>query len=184
MRRLLFGALIILSISLSAQDSVNTDYIVRDRVLIRYNGRAQNVVIPPRLGINRIGERAFAGTIVQSVVIPMGVAYIDERAFMGCSSLKSVSLPNTMIRIGYRAFFNCFLLERINIPRSLHTIEEGAFYNCRSLKVIDLPDTLRSLGSRAFSGCIGLEQISVSRRTQLGQHPFMGVRREAISYKD
>ena len=184
MRRLLFGALIILSISLSAQDSVNADYIVRDRVLVSYRGRAQNVVIPPRLGINRIGERAFAGTPIQSVVIPMGVAFIDERAFMGCSFLKAVTLPNTIIRIGYRAFFNCFMLERINIPRSLHTIEDGAFYNCRSLVEVDLPDTLRSLGSRAFSGCIGLEQLSVSRRTQLGQHPFMGVRREAIIFKD
>ncbi|MDR2702414.1 MAG: leucine-rich repeat domain-containing protein [Spirochaetaceae bacterium] len=174
MRKVLIIALFLCPFLLFAQD-YQADYVVKDKVLVKYRGVSRNVVIPPKLGINRIGVRAFANTPVQSVVIPMGVGFIDERAFMGCSFLKDVTLPNTLANLGRRAFFNCSMLENINIPRSLLVIEDGAFFNCRSLKEIDIPDTLKSLGSRAFSGCLGLEKVSLSRRTKLGEHPFMGV---------
>ena len=183
MRSVFLYVLIFGVFSLPAQNDRNADFVVRNRILVKYQGRSRDVVIPPALGIDRIGERAFAGASINSVVIPVGVGYIDERAFMGCSFLKTVRLPNTLIRLGRRAFFNCSLLENINIPRSLVVIEDGAFYNCRSLKEIDLPDTLQSLGARAFSGCIGMENLSISRRTRLGQHPFMGVKCE-ITYRD
>ena len=159
------------------------DFVVKDRVLVRYRGTSRNVVIPPKLGIDRIGVRAFAGSPINSVVIPMGVGYIDERAFMGCSFLKTVRLPNTLINLGRRVFFNCYSLENINIPRSLVSIEDGAFYNCSMLKEIHIPDTLRSLGSRVFTGCISMEKLSISRRTKLGTAPFLGVPCE-ITYKD
>jgi hypothetical protein len=142
----------------AAQDAA--DFLVKDRVLLNYRGMERDVVIPPRLGIDRIGARAFAGKYISSVTIPMGVGHIDERAFMGCSFLKTVTLPNTLMVLGRRAFFNC-----------------------RGLKKIDLPDTLKSLGSRAFSGCTGLEELSLSRRTKLGDRPFMGIRCE-ITWKD
>ena len=182
MRRLFFCVLIFCGFFIASQSS-EAGFVVKDRMLVKYRGVDRDVVIPPKLGINRIGERAFAGTQINSVVIPMGVGYIDERAFMGCSFLKSIVLPNTLISLGRRVFFNCFLLENINIPRSLVSIEDGAFYNCRSLKEVDIPDTLKSLGSRAFSGCIGMERLILSRRTRLGEHPFMGVPCE-ITYKD
>ena len=182
MRRVFFCALIFSGFLLHAQVT-EADFVVKDQVLVKYRGIAREVVIPPKLGVNRIGERAFAGTSITSVVIPMGVGYIDERAFMGCSFLKKVTLPNTLISLGRRAFFNCYMLEIINIPRSLVTIEDGVFYNCRSLKVMDIPDTLKRLGSRAFSGCLGMEKLSISKRTKLGDHPFMGVPCEII-YKD
>jgi hypothetical protein len=180
MQRFFFCVLIFSGIFLSAQES---DFVVKGQVLVKYRGESHDVVIPPKLGINRIGERAFADSSISSVVIPMGVGYIDERAFMNCSFLKSVALPNTLIRLGRRAFFNCYMLENINMPRSLVAIEDGVFYNCHSLKEIDIPDTLKSLGSRAFSGCTGIQKLSVSKRTKLGEHPFMGVPCD-ITYKE
>ena len=182
MKKLFFYMLILCNSFLWAQVT-EADFVVNNRMLVKYRGTARDVIIPPTLGIHRIGERAFAGAFINSVVIPMGVGYIDERAFMGCSFLKSVTLPNTLITLGRRAFFNCHMLEAINIPRSLVTIEDGVFYNCRSLREMDIPDTLKKLGSRAFSGCLGMEKLSVSRRTELGQHAFMGVPCD-ITYRD
>jgi hypothetical protein len=159
------------------------DFIVKDRVLVKYRGAAQLVAIPSNLGVDRIGERAFAGTPLVSVKIPPGIAFIDERAFAGCSFLTEVSLPNTLTVIGRRAFFNCVMLEKINLPRSLISIGDGAFFNCRSLRELDIPDTLRTIGGRAFSGCLGLEKFSLSRRTKLGEHALMGLRCP-VDYKD
>ena len=174
MRRFFFCILIFCCCYLSAQVT-EADFVVRDKVLVRYRGMSRDVVIPPRLGINRIGERAFAGSAITSVVIPMGVGHIDDQAFMNCSFLRRVTLPNTVIVLGRRAFFNCTLLENINIPRSLITIGEGAFYNCRSLRIVNIPDTVRNLGTRAFAGCTGIQSLSISRRTTLGNNPFMGI---------
>jgi hypothetical protein len=159
------------------------DFVVNNKVLVKYRGTDRIVVIPNDLGINKIGAKAFSGTAIYSVVIPMGVAAIDDQAFMNCSFLKTVRLPNTLVTLGRRAFFNCYLLETINIPRSLLVIEDGVFYNCRNLKEINIPDTLKKLGSRAFSGCLGLEKLTISRRTKLGEHPFMGVSCE-ITFTD
>jgi len=174
--------LILLPVLLAAQVN-QEEFVVKDRVLVKYQGVARDVIIPPKLGINRIGAKAFAEKPITSIVIPMGVAAIDEQAFRGCSYLKTVRLPNTLATVGRRTFFNCYLLENINIPISLLVIEEGAFFNCRGLKEIVIPDTVKSLGSRAFSGCLSLEKLSVSRRTKLGASPFMGVRCE-ITYRD
>jgi len=174
--------LILLPFLLAAQNNQD-DFVVKNRVLVKYRGVARDVIIPPKLGINRIGAKAFAQTPITSIVIPMGVGAIDEQAFRGCSFLKDVTFPNTLATLGRRAFFNCYLLENINIPISLLVIEDGAFFNCRGLKEIVIPDTVKSLGSRAFSGCLGLEKLSVSRRTKLGSSPFMGVPCE-ITYRD
>jgi hypothetical protein len=160
------------------------DFKVRDRVLVKYLGRDNVVVIPESLGINRIGERAFAGNTLASVKIPVGVDAIEARAFAGCSFLREVFLPNTISVIGYRAFFNCVVLETINVPYSLRVIEGGAFFNCRSLREMDMPSTLRSIGSRAFAGCTGFQSLKLSRRTQAGEHAFMGIPAGTISYKD
>jgi len=182
MQRFFVFLLILLPVLLAAQVTQD-DFVVKNKVLVKYRGAANDVIIPPKLGINRIGAKAFAQKPITSVVIPMGVGAIDEQAFSGCSFLKTVTLPNTLAALGRRAFFNCFLLENINIPISLLVIEEGAFFNCRGLKEIAIPDTVKSLGSRAFSGCLGLEKLSVSRRTKMGASPFMGVSCE-ITYRD
>jgi hypothetical protein len=163
---------------------VSSDFEVKDRVLIRYHGRDEEVAIPESLGINRIGEKAFAGNALRSVKIPVGVNAVESRAFAGCVFLTAVSLPNTVTRIGYRAFFGCSFLENISIPRSLREIGGGAFLNCRSLPALELPSALRSVGPRAFSGCTGLQNLSLSRRTRIGEHAFMGVPPGAVHYRD
>jgi hypothetical protein len=181
----LWGLLVSLCILplLPARENAPDDFIVRGRVLVTYRGLERDVVIPPKLGIDRIGKRAFAGAPVQSVTVPVGVAAVEEGAFAGCSFLRSVSLPNTLMVLGRRAFFNCFLLENVNIPISLQIIEAGAFFNCRSLGRLEIPGSVKSIGARAFSGCLGLTSLSLSRRTRLGEHPFMGVRCD-ITYRN
>ena len=162
----------------------SSDFEVRGRVLVKYLGEDLEVVIPESLGINRIGERAFAGSMINSVKIPTGVNAVESHAFADCVFLSLFFLPNTLTVIGYRAFFNCDLLKTINIPRSLRVIKGGAFFNCGNIRKMELPQSLKSIGPRAFSGCAGFETLSVSRRTRLGEHAFMGVPPSSIQYRD
>ncbi len=75
------------------------------------------------------------------VVIPSNVKYISD-AFVGCSSLTSITIPDSVTIIGGYAFCNCDSLINVTIPDSVTTIGEGAFQGCTSLISITIPDSV------------------------------------------
>ena len=87
------------------------------------------------------------------------VKVITYRAFVGRTSLTSVTLPNSIESIGSGAFKNCSSLESINIPDSITKIYKETFSYCKSLKSIILSDNLTSIGEWAFYGCESLKSI-------------------------
>lgn len=62
-----------------------------------------------------------------SYVVPDGVQYIEDQAFYNCGTLQSITLPEGLIDIGYRAFCNCSLSNYdLVIPKSVTGIGYGA----------------------------------------------------------
>lgn len=77
------------------------------------------------------------------VVIPETVTYngstytvtrIGDRAFIGCSELTSVTIPETVTTIDTNAFYNCSGLTSITLPESISVINNQAFFGCSSLR--------------------------------------------------
>lgn len=64
------------------------------------------------------------------------VRYIGSEAFYGCVNLTSVTLPNTIVNIGFHSFADCHLLEVIDIPASIQQINSNAFSYCYELDYI------------------------------------------------
>ena len=62
-----------------------------------------------------------------------GTRIICDCAFLMCSSLTSIAIPDGMTSIGNRAFFFCSSLSNIVIPDSVASIGEEAFVNCHNL---------------------------------------------------
>ena len=57
--------------------------------------------------VTSIGDSAFKGcTSLKSITIPEGVTSIGGSAFEGCTSLKSITIPDSVTHIGNYAFFN------------------------------------------------------------------------------
>ena len=77
--------------------------------------------------VTKIGDSAFMFcTSLTSVTIPDGVTSIDVAAFLGCTSLTSVTIPDSVTSIKSKAFFNCASLKSVTIPASVTNIGDYA----------------------------------------------------------
>ena len=102
-----------------------------------YEGTPTAVVIPDTydgLPVTSIGDYAFAYcTSLASVTIPDSVTSIGWGAFAYCTSLSTVAIGNGVTSIGDYAFAYCTSLASVTIPESVTSIGSYAFYNCTSL---------------------------------------------------
>ena len=90
-----------------------------------------------------------------------GYTHIGYSAFIGCSHLTSIDIPNSVTSIGYGAFAGCSHLVSINIPNSVTNIEGSVFEDCTSLASITIPNSVTSIGSCAFAWCSSLTTIAI-----------------------
>ena len=107
--------------------------------------------------ISTICTNAFVGcTSLTTIAIPDSVTSIGWCAFRGCTSLTTIAIPDSVAAIHYRAFRGCTSLTTVAIPNSVTAIGEGAFKDCTSLTTIAIPDSVTTIGYRAFAGCRSL----------------------------
>ncbi|MBR6387765.1 MAG: leucine-rich repeat protein [Thermoguttaceae bacterium] len=92
----------------------------------------------------------------EEYAIPSGVICIEDAAFVGCSSLKSVEIPASVTTIGENAFLRCPSLKSLIIPDSVKHIGKKAFWGCLSLESIEIPSSVTNIGDKAFEHCSSL----------------------------
>lgn len=79
------------------------------------------------------------------------VAAIGYCAFWNATKLKSVVIPNSVVKIGSYAFYDCRGLGSVTIGNSVTDIEGRTFYNC-PLTSLTLGESVATIGKEAFSG--------------------------------
>ena len=121
-----------------------------------YEGR---VVFDSKLW--KIGDRAFSGEYITSIVIPESVTSIGDEAFYNCGYLSSIELPKSVSSIGERAFLYCSSLTEITIPSGVTRIEQYTFSECSQLEKIDIPATVAEIGDSAFYNCAALKSLNI-----------------------
>ena len=86
---------------------------------------------------------------------------IGRNAFEGCSSLTSVTIPNSVTDIGYKAFSDCDSLTSVSISGNAVYIGECAFRDCDKLTEVSLTGDTKSIGKFAFKDCRNLTSVTV-----------------------
>ena len=139
--------------------NLGTHYSDDMKILIKWNECVAHCAVPE--GVTTIADRAFAGTEIESIIIPNSVTHIGKEAFDFCPNLKSVVLPDTLTTIEEGVFSQCFALKSIRIPSSVRTIKDGVFYSA-GIESIDIPDSVTYMGSGVFEGCDELQSVRLS----------------------
>ncbi len=88
------------------------EYSIQDSeiTITAYTGRSTDITIPSNIDgmpVTKIGQSAFESKFVESIIISSGVKTIDWFAFHGCTSLKSITVPSSVLSVEYGAFDYC-----------------------------------------------------------------------------
>lgn len=121
-----------------------------------------------------IGNYAFPySSTLKSITLPNSITSIGDEAFIGCSSLKSITLPNGITNIGSGTFTFCSSLTSIILPNSITSIGDEAFDYCSALTSITLPSKITSIGNESFRNCRALISITLPNSiTQINRETF------------
>jgi len=97
------------------------------------------------------GKSTFAQiTTLKKVTLGDSIKEIPQMAFLECKGLQTVSIPSGLTKIGTQAFFGCSSLQDVTLPESLTEIGYQAFRDCDALTSITFPDSLEKVGEQVF----------------------------------
>ena len=118
-------------------------------------------------GGESIGPKAFYRcTSLTSITIPDSVTHIGDDAFSGCENLQ-YNIEGDLKYLGnednpyiYLAGTTSTDITTATINNNCRFIGEEAFRNCSSLTNIELPNSVTSIGASAFRSCSSLTSVN------------------------
>ena len=141
-----------------------TFYGGSEPVLIGYEGLAETVVLPEKYEGKNYSVAAYAfyknGTL-KNVTVPKGVTKIGPAAFESCTVLEQVKIDAEITELSNKTFYGCENLTVVNLADGLKTVGVSAFEECSRLTSVGLPEGLTEIRERAFYGCKSLENIEL-----------------------
>ena len=154
--------------------SDNTAEVTNERSFYGNYAGLTSVTIPATICYNdtiykvtSIGNGSFNScSSLQSITLPNSVTIIGDEAFFDCSELTSITFGDSVTSIGESAFHRCYALTSITIPDCLTEIGNQTFFLCKSLTSVVIPNSVTSIGRAAFHDCSSLTSVSIGKRVK------------------
>ena len=108
---------------------------------------------------------------------------LRDSLFGYCSLLQIVDAPY-ITSIGFSVFNSCTSLKNVSMPNTLTSIGNNAFLGCTSLKNITIPASITSIGNNAFFGCTSMQEYHFLGTTPptLGVDVFYNIPANCVIY--
>lgn len=126
-----------------------------------------------RYPVTSIGSKAFYNcTSLKSVSIGNSLRLILSQAFSGCTNLTSITIPESVTNIGKSAFSGCTALETVYFNAENCTqCESYAFPS--NIKTLVIGDSVKNIPEDAFYGCTGMTTVSIGNSVStIGDYAF------------
>ncbi len=90
-----------------------------------------------------------------------GTRVILDSVFKDCTAISHMTLPNSVVAIGERAFYACTRLKTLNVSETskLAYIGVGCFDSCTNLQNVFIPKSLKEIDVEAFQNCAALSNV-------------------------
>lgn len=88
-----------------------------------------------------------------SVSIPDSVTKLGDRVFEKCYSLKSCYLSDSIRQIGKYLFKGCINLEEVVLGAGITQMPPSMFVGCKNLHSVVIPPEIQTISSNCFSDC-------------------------------
>jgi len=95
---------------------------------------------------------------MMTIEIPDSVIKIGERAFQGCAGLRDIKIPDSVVKMGEQAFTESGLTS-ISLPDDLKKVPDDAFERCNKLITVEFGENTAVIGGWAFGECTSLKNI-------------------------
>lgn len=140
------------------EKAVNLKYTVKNGV--KYLGNKKNPYVY---------AAGLADETITDVVLEEGCRVIGN---FGPSALTSVTLPDDMAVVSYRAFAKCQNLTTVNLGAKTEVVVDSAFNGCTSLTEINGFSQLKTIGDYAFANCESLSNVPLENVQEVGGFAF------------
>ena len=158
--------------------------------VIGWEGASSELTIPSKItvdgkdyNVTKIGDRAFYGQDIKTIVLPDTLRTLGADAFSGNDAVETVEIPGSVDSYAH-SFSGCSSLKEIRVAASNDTFESvsGVLMNEKKDTICQYPagkmgtytiiDSVKTISSFAFSGCT-LERITIPASvTDIGDGAF------------
>lgn len=123
-----------------------------------------DIVVPDKVDgipVTELGLDSFYSVKdkVETIKVGANVTTIEDIFERGSSTLKSITIPDSVTEIYGYAFSECTALTEITIPAGVNRILHNVFNGCTSLKEVRLEGVMTKIWFNAFKDCTSLEKI-------------------------
>ncbi len=95
-------------------------------------------------------------TTLKDLTIGETVQLIGKYAFKGCTGIEDLYIPDGVGTIALEAFYGCSGLASLRLSNNLISLAERAFASCTSLPEVTLPASLEAISEESFADCSSL----------------------------